>query len=90
MERPQLIYLIVNAFSLKLRTRQGCLLILFVVVLTFFIIVLEILTSVIRQEKNNESIQIEKEVNSRRKNGIKKKGNTVSEKERNLEERRQI
>ena len=45
----------------------------------------------IRQEKNNESIQIEKEVNSRRKNGIKKKkGNTVSEKERNLEQRRQI
>ena len=42
-------------------------------------------------ENNNESIQIEKEVNNRRKNGIKKKkGNTVSEKERNLEQRRQI
>ena len=73
MERLQLTYLIVNAFSLKLRTRQGCLLLLYFVVLTFFIIVLEILTSVIRQEKNNESIQIEKEVNSRRKKGIKKK-----------------
>ena len=73
MERLQLTYLIVNAFSLKLRTRQGCLLLLYFVVLTFFIIVLEILTSVIRQEKNNESIQIEKEVNSRKKRELKKK-----------------
>lgn len=50
-------YLIVNAFSLKLKTTQGCLL-----SLLLLNIVLEVLASAIKQEKGIKVYRLEKKV----------------------------